>query len=364
MESKSLVLVTPIYPPDIGGPATYTKTLSDKLPQVKQVVSFTDNPKIVSIPKKFPLIRQLFLLLALLRSKEELLYAQDPLVTGLAAGLAGKIKKKTTITKVVGDVAWEAYQDRGGNLSLEDFLKIKKSFRCWLTQVSLNLADQIIVPCAYLKDILKTYYKIEGRKIVVIPNFTAVKPKTATSKSLLQKKNTIIYLGRLKPWKNIDHLILAFSQLKNSDWELLIVGSGNQEKKLKHLVDSLELKDTIKFKSHAKRSLALKLLSQSKILVLPSSYEGFPHVILEAAKLNTAVIASDIPSHKELIVDKENGLLFPLGNIQELSKKIDVLIKHPDNIKDVTRSLRSTTRRYNLRNHLKNLKEVILASYN
>jgi glycosyltransferase involved in cell wall biosynthesis len=343
MNSKTITLITPIYPPDIGGPATYSHYLFKHLKSVKQVISFSRNKQITSISKKIPLLRQLFLLFALLRSKSDIFYAQDPLVTGLATVLAAKLKQKTSLVKVVGDIAWERYQDKGGQLSLENYLKNHRPVNYWLTKFSLNLADHIIVPSRYLKSILKTYYRLTGNKIAVIPNFVV-----GSAPQKISKKNQLIFVGRPKPWKNLNLLIKAFKKLNLANWRLVVVGalSGKNSK-------------TVKFLGRRPHQETFALIKQSKILVLPSSYEGFPHVLLEAGLAGCCVVASDIPGNKEIISHRRNGLLFASQDIVNLAKQLKFAVTHPLERRQLAANLQQDVKKFSLKNHLKQLTALL-----
>jgi glycosyltransferase involved in cell wall biosynthesis len=346
MASKTICLVTPIYPPDIGGPATYTQALAKNLDTVKKVITFSQADSVVSIPKKLPLFRQLLLFLTVLTTKTGIVYSQDPLVTGLMSHLAARLSGKQSLTKYVGDIAWERYQDKGGQLSLEDYLKKHPtSLRYLLSKFSLNLANKIIVPSQYLKSILKTYYGLMGNKIIIIPNFV-VKPKLKTQK----QKNQIIFVGRHKPWKNLQTLINAFNLVQLKDWQLIIIGVP-QPKRHRH--------PAIKFLGPLSHQKTFKLMTQSKILVLPSFYEGFPHVLLEAGLAGCAVIASDIPANQILIKHRQTGLVFSPTKVEQLVSLLKQLTQKPKLRQKLARNLAQKVKPYTLANHLKLLKQVL-----
>src|SRR4051812_10171387 len=113
-----IVLATPIYPPEIGGPATYTKELAERLHNRHEltIVAYTDvqeafpGTKLVAVSKRRPLaIRLIKFFLAVLKVSRnaDLIYVQNAMAAGLPVVLASMITDKPFILKFVGDEAWE-----------------------------------------------------------------------------------------------------------------------------------------------------------------------------------------------------------------------------------------------------------------
>lgn len=158
-----ILIVTPIFPPETRGPATYTFELSRRLPAT--VITFTQNANAICIPTSGgPVVRQLRLLSAVLREgrKNDVIYAQGADVVGLAACIAGKILGKPVVIKFVGDLSIETQRD---------FHK-KISYLPLITRISLQLADKIIFPADHLRQTVIKKYKIKSGKTEVIYNAT------------------------------------------------------------------------------------------------------------------------------------------------------------------------------------------------
>ena len=108
-----VLIATSIFPPDIGGPATYSKILADELPKHGVDVDVLSYGFIShEAPKIF---RYLFYFLKIFKRAfgADLIYAQDP-VFGLAPCVASLILRKPFVLKVVGDYAWEQGVNRFG----------------------------------------------------------------------------------------------------------------------------------------------------------------------------------------------------------------------------------------------------------
>jgi len=163
------------------------------------------------------------------------------------------------------------------------------------------------------------------------------------------------YVGRLSPEKNIDILINAFSKIINKkllpiNSKLIIIGDGLLMNSLKNLALKLGIKQNVIFPGF--RSDVPIVMNGMDILVLPSSIEGNPTVVLEAMATEIPVILSSIPAHKEIISHLQNGILF--NGINEL---IDDLLLVYQN-KELLGRLCKTGREYiNLNN---NVDKIIL----
>lgn len=143
------------------------------------------------------------------------------------------------------------------------------------------------------------------------------------------------FIGRITEIKGVKVLIEAFNKI-NQKTELYICGFWNQsiKRELANLIknQNIYLKDPI-FTNQQKKDFFSKI----DVLIVPSIwFENCPLVILEAFATKTPVIASDLPPLRELIEDNKTGLLFKVGNPDELAKKIRFLIHNPYMIKKMS----------------------------
>ena len=158
----------------------------------------------------------------------------------------------------------------------------------------------------------------------VIPNMLI---KDNNQQSLLNKK-TILSVGRLEEQKNYSDLIKAWSLIANKypEWNIEIVGDGEQRPKLTDLVSELKLTESVCLSSFT-NDVESKYLNSS-IFVLCSLYEGFGMVILEAMSYGVPCISYDTQCGPSSIIQNgEDGLIVPLGNIKALSESMESLIR-------------------------------------
>lgn len=165
----------------------------------------------------------------------------------------------------------------------------------------------------------KTYHQYDNAfKPTVIYNPLTLKPglpSTGTSK-------TFLAVGRFSHLhKGFDLLIDAFylfSQ-RNKDWNLDIVGEGEEEHILKSKIKQHQLEQRIII--HPFTSQIQNYYSNSQIYVLSSRWEGMPLVLVEAMSHGLPIVTSDLPVCKEIMGDF--GLYFQNGNIEELAERLD-----------------------------------------
>jgi glycosyltransferase involved in cell wall biosynthesis len=151
------------------------------------------------------------------------------------------------------------------------------------------------------------------------------------SPPLKERKNIILFLGRLEEKKGIYDLLYAFKKIAHTvpDTKLKICGDG-ETAKCKKLVEDLQLDLQVDFLGWVDENEKYKLLNKSKIYILPSYFEGLPMGVLEAMSAGIAVIATDVGGTSEAIEDKKNGLLIKAGSREQIYKNIIFLLQNPD----------------------------------
>jgi glycosyltransferase involved in cell wall biosynthesis len=132
---------------------------------------------------------------------------------------------------------------------------------------------------------------------------------------------TVIYLGRLKKYKSIDHLLTGFSLLldKIPEAKLVIVGDGDYRGNLMDVAKKLNLENRVEFTGYVDKYEKIERLRKSWVAVCPSLKEGWGLTNIEANACGTPVVASNVPGLKDSVIEGKTGLLFEYGNVQELS---------------------------------------------
>ena len=128
-------------------------------------------------------------------------------------------------------------------------------------------------------------------------------------------------VGRLVKQKGIKYLIKALSKLRGEiNWTLEIAGNGKLRKRLESLVDRLGLGERCQFLGHI--DALPSFYARMDAIIIPSLFEGFCFVAVEAALAGLPVVASDTSSLTELVVDGETGILVPPCDVDALATAI------------------------------------------
>lgn len=174
---------------------------------------------------------------------------------------------------------------------------------------SANIAT---VSASSKADIVKMGWADKGRIEVLNPGIDH-KSYKRTKKSPVP---LVVYIGRLKHYKNVDVAINAFSLVANKYKEarLAIAGKGEEERYLKSWVRRLNIGDKVNFLGYISDGEKIKLLGRAWVVIQPSSFEGWGITVIEANACGTPVVASKIKGLTDSVVDGVTGILTPVGN--------------------------------------------------
>lgn len=363
-----ICIVTPIFPPEIGGPAIYSYELARRLKDRHSVriITWTDSPahpegvEVFRIPfgifepvrGNFPYRvlrflngwKNLFLYLARNRKHFDLMFVQCPDKLGFASVLFAKILKKPVVLKFVGDIAWEAAFNRGKTTKLlDEFLESPDGGReiRRLMKIQGFIFRQvvlIITPSHYLRNVMTKYYGIKPSKIRVIANAVELSDYELPVPQMDYGKPTLCTICRLASWKGIDGIIEIMPQLLNRHpaATLLIIGDGSPERqRLEGLAQKAGVTEHVFFLGKMGHREAMDVLKGCDLFILNSGYEGLPHTIIEAMAAKVPVVATRIGGTRDVIEDGETGWLVEVRNKQDLFDKIILALENKETRKKV-----------------------------
>lgn len=339
-----IVIAAEIFPPDIGGPATYSKRVVEEL--VKRgwqanLICYSDkkhqegDPPYVHRIKRSKLkiwhYKKYFTELKELAKDSDIIYAQGPVASGWPALRVKRLTGKKLVVKVVGDYAWERARNSGEtDIGIDKFQNQRFTGKIGrlrkIERMVCQKADKIIVPSQYLKKIVSGWGVSEDKIEVIYNSFEL------QFESRPINKNLIVSVGRLVPWKGFETLIELMPELlkENKEFKLVISGDGPQREKLINLAENLNLKDKNVVIGSMRHDQVIFYLTQASVFVLNSGYEGLSHTILEAMAAGVPVITTNVGGNPELIKDGENGLLVEYDNKEQLKSAILKLYNNPE----------------------------------
>jgi glycosyltransferase involved in cell wall biosynthesis len=319
-----IVLPTGIFPPDIGGPASYVPRIAAAMAErghAVQVITLADDPN-AGGEYPFPVIRirrgtarivrmiQTVSAVAASARNADLIFANGLFIeAAVAAALAGK----PLAMKIVGDWAWERAHNRGaGGWNVGDFQTHRQTPHWeavkWLRSAVTDRADRIIAPSHFVADIIAAWGVPEGR-ITVVYNALEESPDAPPADLPFFDGRTLISVGRLIPLKGIDGLVELVGD--DEKMRLLVVGDGPDRSRLESLAVKLGAAERVVFTGAVERERIPAYLKAADAYVLNSLHEGLPHILLEAFAAGLPVVATATGGTTELVEDGVNGLLIP-----------------------------------------------------
>jgi glycosyltransferase involved in cell wall biosynthesis len=332
-----ILIVTGIYPPDIGGPAVYVPRIAGRLAERHDVVGVitladgraddTRSPfPVLRLPRgQWRPLRWMRTILAIARAARgaDVVYANGLLLETVVA--TRLLTRRAVVAKIVGDLIWERARNAGLGLELEAFqvapLPPKWRVLRWLQGAYLRRCDAVIVPSRFLAGIVSGWGVPSGR-IEVVTN--SVEPPSSAIHET-PPVHDIVTVARLVPWKGLAPLI---SIVARRGWRLLVIGDGPLRDELRRSAASLGA--AVTFVGSVPQKDVAGLMRSAQVFVLNSTYEGLPHIVLEAKQAGLPVVATAVGGTPEVIDDGSNGILVPPGRNDVLEAAIEGLLADPE----------------------------------
>lgn len=199
-----------------------------------------------------------------------------------------------------------------------------------LEMLSILFNKKVIAISQSVKNSLIKYEFVSEKKIYVIPNGIDYQKfsNSANSSSFSDKKPIIIgTICRLERQKGISYLLLAMKIIlaKFPDLQLEIVGDGTLSGELKDFSRKLGISNSVKF--FGKFADVIPFYKKMNVFVLPSLYEGFGIVLLEAMAAGVPIVATNVDGIKEVVVDGVSGILVPPKNPEAIASAVTKIIE-------------------------------------
>jgi len=205
----------------------------------------------------------------------------------------------------------------------------------------ISAADRIIAANPVEREHLAAYYGADRERVAVIPCgvdtelFTPAAPAAAKARLGLPEAPLLVYVGRLAPIKGLETLLEAMARLPARPF-LLIVGGDQDEPQnghvahLRRLVATLDLTDSVRFLGAQPQERLRLFYAASEATVMPSYYESFGMVALEAMACGSPVIASNVGGLTTTVRDGVTGFLVPDGDAAAFAGAIARLLADGD----------------------------------
>ena len=332
-----VLIVSGIWPPDVGGPASHAPDVAEFLRahgHEVEVVTTADTPPaarpypVRAVPRHHRIGVRHLRGAALVRRRAR--SADVVYTTGMFGRSAfGSASARTPyVVKLTADPAFERSRRRGlaaGNV--DEFQKRRGGPAIALLRLARDLelrhAAHVFTPSAYLRE-LALAWGVKPERVSVLPNPAPDLPKLPPRDELRRgfglNGATLAFAGRLTAQKSLERALEAVAGADGVS--LVIAGDGPDREPLEQRVRELGLGDRVRFLGAQPRERIVELFHAADATVLSSSWENFPHTVVEALAVGTPVLAMEAGGVAEVVRDGVNGLLVAPGDTAALGDAV------------------------------------------
>lgn len=357
MKSRSILITTGIYPPEIGGPATYTFLVEHELRRRGWNVEVLPFREVRFLPK---VVRHIvfFFLVVFCSFRKRYVYAQDIVSVGLPSLLATRIARKKFLVRVPGDFAWEQGTQRFGvKDNIDQFQNNKYD---WKTELLRSIqkfvvksADKVVVPSDYFYNLVLNW-GVSKERLERIYNGVSV-PEGLPE--IEKREKVIVSAGRLVPWKGFDDILHILKDLP--DYKLEIFGEGEDRDRLVSMARETGVYERVSFMGQVDRKTLLSHIKSASVFVLASKFESFSFQVVESMMVGTPVVSYDIGNLSEIIKTEVNGLLVPVSDIMEMKNAIVKICEDQKTSENFSKEAILESKRFSLENTVNELENIL-----
>jgi len=215
----------------------------------------------------------------------------------------------------------------------------------WKNRLALNSADGVTSVSRELSGRLSRQYGVSDIQVIPVGvDVNKIRQLASLPSELTIEPGHFVYCGRIAPEKQVPQLVEAFAAAvrRGCGRNLYIMGGGVEERKVRSLVKRLGLGHRVFLLGTHTRSNALRMLKESRCVLLNSRSEGRPLVILETIALGRTLIAPDVGGICEMVTHEHNAVLFCKGDTEALVSAILSLDKDEGRLEKLVRNARAT----------------------
>lgn len=215
-------------------------------------------------------------------------------------------------------------------LSTQKGKKILIDLQIFRKEIVYKFATMVLPVAEAMSLELNHIYKVPRKKIKCFHN--ALEDSHVLNSSINHSGKKLMCVGRLTFGKGQDILIKAMSIVKKNfpEVKLQIIGGGEYASELLSLVDSLELSSSIEFIGQIPHDRIISQMADAYAVVVPSRFEAFSYVIIEAMSAGVPVIASAVGGIPEIVRDRVDGFLVPPENPEILAEHIMEMLNNQE----------------------------------
>ena len=331
------LIVSGIWPPDVGGPASHAPDVARFLAARGHDVEVVTTADAAPAHEEFPVrwvsrslpkgvrhLRGLMLVRARAR-RADVVYT-----TGMfgRSAFGSRAARRPYVVKLTADPAFERSRRRGlvGG-DVEEFQRggggVSSRVLRRARDAELRSASHIFCPSAYLRKLVLSW-GIAPDRVSVLPN-PAPLPRDLAPREQLRSDfglngATLAFAGRLTAQKALGRALEAVAAVDGV--RLVIAGDGPDREPLEEHARALGVSERVTFLGAQPRDRIVELFRAADAAILSSSWENFPHTVVEALAAGTPVLAMEAGGVGEVVRDGVNGLLVAAGDTQALAEAV------------------------------------------
>jgi glycosyltransferase involved in cell wall biosynthesis len=332
-----VLIVSGIWPPDVGGPASHAPDVAEFLRGRGHEVEVVTTADLPPIARAYPVravsrhhrigVRH-YRGAALVHRRArgvDVVYT-----TGMfgRSAMGSTMARKPYVVKLTADPAFERSRRRGlveGNV--EDFQHHRPGLGVALLRfardVELLHAAHVFTPSSYLRE-LALGWGVAADRVSVLPNPSPVPgrlgPRDELRRAFGLNGATLAFAGRLTAQKSLGRALEAVASADGV--KLVVAGEGPEREQLESRARELEIADRVTFLGAQPRERIIELFHAADGTILSSSWENFPHTVVEALSVGTPVLAMEAGGVSEVVHDGVNGLLVGPGDTAALGAAV------------------------------------------
>jgi len=323
-----VLIVTGIWPPDVGGPASHAPEVAEFLLGRGHSVEVVTTAAAPPAPQPYPVSwvsRELPVgirhLAAASRIRELARRSDVVYSTGMLGrtALGCTLARTPFVVKLTQDPAFERALRRGQFRG--DPVEFQSSGSTRGLRAArdreLRRAAHVVCPSSFLAGLVRGW-GIPDERISVLPNPTPPLPELPPRAR--GERPLLVFAGRMTAPKALGVALEAVAQVPEVDLEL--AGDGDERAALEARARELGLDGRVRFLGPLTRDEVLALFRSADAALLSSAWENFPHTLVEALAVGTPAIATAVGGVPEIVADGENGLLVPPGDPAALAEAI------------------------------------------
>ena len=194
---------------------------------------------------------------------------------------------------------------------------VMRRVKALIHRIGYRHCDSVIALTQEMERELLDFWRVPRDRVTRIPNGVEVMPMTGVPR----QEDRIVCVARLEEQKDIATLLRAFALVRQDiDCRLSIAGTGRLEAELRAQAQLLKIDAAVEFLGHVDQTGPL--YASAALCVLPSRWEGFPNVVIEALAQGTPVVATNTPGAVEILEGSDAGLLSEIRDVNGMAEAI------------------------------------------